>query len=217
MSNRPAPIQESSRSTPILGEYDVVVLGGGPAGITSAAAAARSGRSTILIERYGFLGGAGTAAGLSTFCGLHANIHGEHKQVIHGLADEILGRLEKMGGLNAPHLSLANKITALAYDISAYKIAADELLVSSGVKVLFHAFGVGMAKRSDREIDALIVESKSGRAAIRGRMFIECSGDGDLAAWAGAPFELGDGAGNMLYPTTMFRIIGVDPVKAGRA
>lgn len=217
MKQGPAEINEPSRKTPILGEYDVVVLGGGPAGISAAAAAARTGRSTILVERYGFLGGAGTAAGLSTFCGLHANIHGEHKQVIHGLADEILGRLEKLGGLNTPHLSLANKITAQAYDISAYKIAADELLVSSGVKVLFHAFGVGMVRRSDREIDALIVESKSGRSAIRGQIFIECSGDGDLAAWAGAPFELGDGAGNMLYPSTMFRIIGVDPVKAGRA
>jgi len=210
-------IEEPSRKTPILGEFDVVVLGGGPAGIAAAAAAGRTGRSTVLIERYGFLGGAGTAAGLSTFCGLHANIHGEHKQVIHGLADEILERLQKMDGLNTPHLSLANKITAQAYDISAYKIAADELLTSSGVKTLFHAFGVGMTKRSDREIDTVIIESKSGRQAIRGRMFIECSGDGDLAAWAGAPYELGDGAGNMLYPTTMFRIIGVDPVKAGRA
>jgi len=210
-------IEEPSRKTPILGEYDVVVLGGGPAGIAAAAAAGRTGRSTVLIERYGFLGGAGTAAGLSTFCGLHANIHGEHKQVIHGLADEILERLQKMDGLNTPHLSLANKITAQAYDISAYKIAADELLTSSGVKVLFHAFGAGLSKRSDREIDTVIIESKSGRQAIRGRMFIECSGDGDLAAWAGAPYELGDGAGNMLYPTTMFRIIGVDPAKAGRA
>ncbi len=217
MKRGPAEIDEPSRKTPILGEYDVVVLGGGPAGIAAAAAAARTGRSTVLIERYGFLGGAGTAAGLSTFCGLHANVHGEHKRVIHGLADEILDRLEKMGGLNAPHLSLANKITAQAYDISAYKIAADELLTGSGVKILFHAFGVGMSKRSDREIDTVIVESKSGRQAIRGRMFVECSGDGDLAAWAGAPYELGDGAGNMLYPTTMFRIIGVDPVKAGRA
>ncbi|MBI2317131.1 MAG: FAD-dependent oxidoreductase [Betaproteobacteria bacterium] len=116
-----AQIDEPGRKTPILGEYDVVVLGGGPAGIAAAAAAGRTGRSTVLIERYGFLGGAGTAAGLSTFCGLHANVHGEHKQVVHGLADEILGRLEKMGGLNAPHLSLANKITAQAYDISAYK------------------------------------------------------------------------------------------------
>jgi hypothetical protein len=148
-------------------------------------------------------------------CGLHANIHGEHQQVIHGLADESSSAWKRWG--LTPHLSLANKITAQAYDISAYKIAADELLTGSGVKILFHAFGVGMTKRSDREIDTVIIESKSGRQAIRGRVFIECSGDGDLAAWAGAPYELGDGAGNMLYPTTMFRIIGVDPVKAGRA
>jgi hypothetical protein len=136
---------------------------------------------------------------------------------VRGLCDEVIERLEKMDALNAPHLSVQNRIQAQAYDISAYKIVADELLASSGVKTLFHAFGVGMAKRSDREIDSVIVESKSGRQAIRGRMFIECSGDGDLAAWAGAPYELGDGMGNMLYPSTMFRIIGVDPVKAGRA
>lgn len=217
MSQKPAPVLEPGRKTPIFGEYDVVVLGGGPAGIAAAAAAGRAGRSTILIERYGFLGGAGTAAGLSTFCGLHANVHGEHKRVVHGLSSEITDRLERLNGLNAPHLSLAGKITAQAYDISAYKIVADEFLTACGVKILFHAFGVGMTKRSEREIDTVLIESKSGRAAIRGRMFIECSGDGDLAAWSGAPFELGDGAGNMLYPSTMFRISGVDPVKAGRA
>lgn len=215
--NETDAIVEPSRKTPLLGEFDVVVVGGGPAGIAAATAAARSGRSTILVERYGFLGGAGTAAGLSTFCGLHANVHGEHMQVVHGLADEILDRLRRMDGLNAPHLSLGGKVQAQAYDISAYKIAADQLLVSSGVKVLFHAFAVGLTMRSPQEIDAVLVESKSGRCAIRGRMFIECSGDGDLAEWAGAPFELGDGAGNMLYPSTMFRINGVDPVKAGRA
>jgi len=108
-------IFEPSRNTPIVGEYDVVVLGGAPAGIAAAAAAGRAGRSTILIERYGFLGGAGTAAGLSTFCGLHANVHGEHKQVIHGVADEILDRLKRMDALNEPHLSFANKIMAQAY------------------------------------------------------------------------------------------------------
>jgi hypothetical protein len=122
-----------------------------------------------------------------------------------------------MGGLNPPHLSFANKIKAQAYDISAYKIAADELLGAAGAKILFHAFAVGALKRSEREIDTLLIESKSGRAAIRGRMFIDCSGDGDLAAWAGAPYEIGDGAGNLIYPSTMFRINGVDPVKAGRA
>ena len=208
---------EKPRDTPVFGEFDVVVVGGGPAGIVAATAAARAGRSTILIERYGFLGGAGTAAGLSTFCGLHANIGGEHRRVVRGLCDDILERLEKMDALNPPHLSVQNRIQAQAYDISAYKIAADEMLLAAGAKLLFHAFAVAAVMKNEREIDAVIVETKSGRRALRGRMFIDCSGDGDLAAWAGAPYEVGDGKGNMLYPSTMFRINAVDAEKAGRA
>ncbi len=213
----PRTLTEPSRQTPIFGEYEVVVLGGGPAGIAAALAAGRSGRSTILIERYGFLGGAGTAAGLSTFCGLHANVHGEHKLVIHGVLDDILDRLERMNGLREPHLSVQNRIQAQAYDISAYKIVTDELLAAAGVKVLFHAYGAACVMKSADEIDALLVETKSGRFAIKGRVFIDGSGDGDLAAWSGAPYEVGNGKGNMLYPSTMFRINGVDPVKAGDA
>jgi hypothetical protein len=204
-------ILEEARRTAVLGEYEVVVLGGGPAGIAAAAAAARAGRTTILVERYGFLGGAGTAAGLANFCGLHAKVHGEHRQVVHGIADEILAGLEKLNGLARPHLLFQGRIQAQAYDISAYKIAADELLLSCNVKLLFHAFAVGATD------DALIVETKSGRRAIRGKIFIDCSGDGDLAAWRGAPYEVGDGKGSMLYPSTMYRIGGVDPQKAGNA
>jgi hypothetical protein len=210
-------IQEKPRATPVFGEFDVVVVGGGPAGIVAATAAARAGRSTILVERYGFLGGAGTAAGLSTFCGLHANVGGDHRRVVRGLCDEVIERLEKMDALNPPHLSVQSRIQAQAYDISAYKIAADEMLLAAGAKLLFHAFAVSVVMRSERDIEALIVETKSGRQAILGRMFIDCSGDGDLAAWAGAPYEVGDGKGNMLYPSTMFRINAVDPEKAGRA
>jgi hypothetical protein len=66
-------------------------------------------------------------------------------------------------------------------------------------------------------VHALLVETKSGRYAVVGRAFIDASGDGDLAAWAGVPFELGDGAGNMLYPSTMFRLNGIDPDRAGKA
>jgi hypothetical protein len=207
---------EERRETPVLGEYEVVVLGGGPAGIAAAASAGRAGRSTILIERYGFLGGAGTAAGLANFCGLHANIHGEHRQVVHGICDDILDRLERLGGLSRPHTLFQDRIQAQAYDISAYKIAADELLLSSEVKLLFHAFAVSVAK-SKNKVEALIVETKSGRGAILGQVFIDCSGDGDLAAWAGAPYEVGDGHGNMLYPSTMYRIGGVDAQMAGKA
>ncbi|MBV8032315.1 MAG: FAD-dependent oxidoreductase [Betaproteobacteria bacterium] len=208
-------IQEAARETPVLGEYEVVVLGGGPAGIAAAAAAGRAGRSTILVERYGFLGGAGTAAGLANFCGLHAKVHGEHRQVVHGICDEILDRLQRLGGLAAPHELFGGRILAQAYDIPAYKIAADELLLACEVKLLFHAFAVGVKKA--REIDALVVETKSGRGAIAGQVFVDCSGDGDLAAWSGAAFEVGDGRGNMLYPSTMYRIGGVDAARAGNA
>jgi alkyl hydroperoxide reductase subunit AhpF len=96
-------ITEPSRQTPVMGDYEVVVLGGGPAGIAAAVASARAGRSTLLIERYGFLGGMGTAAGVTNFCGLHANVHGEIRQVVHGVADDLLARIDRLGGLNTPH------------------------------------------------------------------------------------------------------------------
>src|SRR5687768_4876588 len=105
-------ILEEAWRTPVLGEYEVVVLGGGPAGIAAAAASGRAGRSTILVERYGFLGGAGTAAGLANFCGLHAKVHGEHRQVVRGIADEILDRLKAMNGLAQPHALFGDRIRA---------------------------------------------------------------------------------------------------------
>src|SRR5436190_6744456 len=121
-------IHESARQTSVFGEYEVVVLGGGPAGIAAAVAAARAGRSTLLVERYGFLGGMGTAAGVTNFCGLHANVHGEVRQVVHGVADDLLGRIAQLGGLSEPHALFGGKIAAQAYDNAAYKVAADELL-----------------------------------------------------------------------------------------
>ena len=209
-------LNEPSRDTPVYGEYDVVVLGGGPAGMAAAVAAASAGRSTLLVERYGFLGGMGTAAGVTNFCGLHANVHGDIRQVVHGVADDLLARIDRLGGLNEPH-SLFGKTVAQAYDTAAYKIAADDLMQSAGVKLLFHALAAGVAMESAGHIKALFVETKSGRRAVVGRAFIDCSGDGDLAAWAGARYEKGDGAGNFLYPSTMFRLNGIDPERAGKA
>jgi hypothetical protein len=208
----PHSVEEPARSTPVYGEFDVVVAGGGPAGLMAAAAAARTGYSVLLLERYGFLGGAGTAGGLSTFCGLHAKVHGEHRRVIHGLADELLDRLGKLDALNAPHLTINDGIQAQAFDISGYKIAADELVTSSGARILFHALAVGVIMAADDTIAALLIESKSGRAAVRGRIFIDATGDGDVAAWCGAPFEKSP---RLLYPSLMFRINGVDIGAAG--
>jgi hypothetical protein len=210
-------VHEPSRQTPVHGEFDVVVVGGGPAGLMAAASAARQGLSVILLERYGFLGGAGTAGGLSTFCGLHARVHGQDQRVIHGLADELLDRLRKMDGLSEPHLTINDRIQAQAFDISSYKLAADELVVGSGARILFHAVAVGVVMHDEDTIDAVLVESKSGRAAVRGRMFVDGSGDADLAAWAGVPYQKSAPLNGLLYPSLMFRINGVDTAAAGEA
>jgi hypothetical protein len=207
-------VHEPARDIPVIGEYDVVVCGGGPAGLLAATAASRAGRSTVLIEKYGFLGGAGTMGGLATFCGMHARYHGEDIQSVHGYADELLDRMASMDGLNTPHLSVDDRIAALSYDISALKIAADELVLAGGARLLFHTSVAGVAMADEATIDAVIVESKSGRGAIRGRFFIDGTGDGDIAAWSGAPYERSE---HLMYPSLMFRINGVYPDEAGPA
>ena len=110
-------VREPARDTPVMGEYDVVVLGGGPAGIAAASSAAKTGASTLLVERYGFLGGMGTAAGVTNFCGLHGNVHGEIRQIVHGFADELLDRMRSLGGLNEPHVLFGGKIAGVTRNL----------------------------------------------------------------------------------------------------
>jgi hypothetical protein len=207
-------VDEPARRLPLLAEADVLVVGGGPAGIAAAACAARHGARTLLIERYGFLGGMGTAGGVTNFAGLYGKREGEIVQLVHGVVDELLERIQRLGGLNAPQDGLQGRIRVRSYDIPAYKCAADQLMLSAKVQLLLHALLAGALRDEAGLLTAAIVETKSGRGAIRARWFVDASGDADLAHHAGVPYELGDGHGDALYPSTMFRVGGVDAERA---
>lgn len=212
--SQPTTVQEPARRVPLVAEADVLVVGGGPAGIAAASCAARHGARTLLVERYGFLGGMGTAGGVTNFAGLYGKRDGETVQLVHGMVDELLERIDRLGGLNAPQDGLQGRIRVRSYDIPAYKCAADQLLLSAKVQLLFHALLVDVLRNDGGLLDAAIVETKSGRGAIRARWFVDASGDADLAHHAGVPYELGDGHGDALYPSTMFRVGAVDAERA---
>jgi len=211
----PAPfVDEPQRRTPVWGEFDVLVLGGGPAGLAAAVSASRHGARTLLVERYGFLGGMGTAGGVTNFAGLYGRRNAVMQPLVGGVVTELLDRIERLGGLNTPQDGLDGRIRVRSYDIPAYKCAADQWLAAAGVHVLFHALACGVAMGSPERLDALLIETREGRLAVRAREFIDASGDGDLAFHAGVPFELGDGQGSALFPSTMALIGQVDAPRA---
>lgn len=209
-------VHEPARQTPVHAEVDVLVVGGGPAGLAAAVCAARGGARTLLVERYGFLGGMGTAGGVTNVAGLYGTRQGQMQQLVRGVADELLSRIDALGGLNAAQDGLQGRIRVRSYDVAAYKCAADQLVLDAGVQLLFHAWAAAALMDGPR-LAAVLLETKSGRVAVRAQEFIDCSGDGDIAHFAGVPFTYGDGAGQALYPSTMFRIGGVDAARAQAA
>lgn len=213
-------VTEPARSVPVIAEPDVLVVGGGAAGIAAACAAARAGADTLLVEGFGFLGGTLTAVTLGGFCGSHAVLDGDAPQdqglgrVVGGLYLDLEARLAARGAVLPPKRH--GRIVGVPYESATLKLVADEMVAAHGSALLLHtqAVGVGLEPSTDgrARVATVFVENKGGRAAIRPRVVIDCSGDGDVAARAGAQFELGH-EGTTQYGSSMFRLGGVDQAR----
>lgn len=194
--------------------YDVAVLGGGPAGITAALGAARNGAKTILIERYGFLGGMSTAAMVYPWMTFHA---ASGEQVIRGYAQEIVDRLMALGA-SPGHLrdTIGFVHTLTPYQPEVYKVLACDLLQEAGVDLLLHTSAIEVQTEQNR-ISGITLYNKSGMTRLNAKMYIDATGDGDIAFLAGAPWEKGNTDGKVQPMTMKFRMRGVDLEKVKRS
>ena len=199
-------INEPARQIPILDETDVLVVGGGPAGIGASLAAAREGAKTMLLERYGFLGGCSTISSVTTICGLYRVESGKPIPIIKGIAWEVVEKLRQLGSVTGP--KPVGRSFLVIFDDNRLKEVADDMVVESNVKVLYHALAADVVIQGN-EVKGVIIESKRGREAIISKIVIDATGDGDIAARAGVPYQRGDN-GVLQYPTLMFKMNRVD-------
>ncbi|MBQ1194869.1 MAG: FAD-dependent oxidoreductase [Clostridia bacterium] len=198
-------------------ESEVVVVGGGPAGLCAAVAAARGGAKVLLVEKNAFCGGMATAGMVAPFMTCYDS--GGDKMLIRGIFEELVERLIAVGG--AIHPSKVESKTAFTsyidkghvhvtpFKAESLKIVADEMLAEAGVRILYHTQLVDAEAEGDK-VTRIIVAMKEGLASIRAKAFIDCTGDGDLAAKAGAAYTIGNAQGKMQPATMFFTVGGVD-------
>lgn len=178
-------------------EHDVIVAGGGTAGVAAAVAAARNGADTILIERYGFLGGTMTAGLVNPFMTFHA----DGEQIIEGIFQEIIDRLRGMNGYDE---------RTRAFDVEVMKLILDQMVREAGVKLMLHTCVIDVLMQGNI-IRGVEVHNKSGKQIVLGKVVVDATGDGDVAVIAGAPYEKGRRKDGLTQPMTLnFRMGGVD-------
>lgn len=175
-------IVEPQREIPVIAEGDVVVVGGGTSGFIAATAAARTGAKTILVERFGYLGGCTTTT-YNTNIGRFYD--SDDNQIIRGIPWEFVERMQREGDAFVKHGQ-----SPQIWPPTTKKVALD-MITEAGVDLWFYAWASDLV-RKDGVVEGIIVQTKGGRGAILGKTFVDASGDADIAAWAGAPFEMTD-------------------------
>jgi hypothetical protein len=199
---------EPARSIPIAHRAEVVVVGGGVSGVCAAIASARSGADTLLIERYGALGGNLTIGLLEASMSFHDR---SGTQIIGGIPDEIIQRLQAAGG-SMGHVvdDFGYAGTVTPYDPEELKMVCLEMVQEAGVRLLLHSWVV-RATREDGRLANIIVENKSGRSAVVADIFVDCSGDADVAALADVEFLKGRQEDGLTQPMSiLFKLGNVD-------
>lgn len=208
--------KEAAKELPVVKNVDVAVFGAGPGGIMAAIAAARTGASVLLVERHGFVGGMATAGLMTSFNGFRNERPPDHVQTVRGIAQELIDRLLAAGGACActahGHFGELKQGTcpyAVSFDPEVLIWVALEMMEEAGVELMLHTW-FSSAPSTDRAIEAAIVETKSGRQAIKARIYVDATGDGDVAASAGASFEEAQVCGEHMMPMTlMYRVSGL--------
>lgn len=225
-SREATSVREPARETPVLKRSDVLVVGGGSAGVAAAVAAARAGADVTLVERYGSLGGLATGGLIALLLTMD---DGQGRQVIGGLCQETVERVERARGcfypprehwgLDDPGLveeyfrwglvwggSRASHCVrySVAYDPEVMRQALNELVTEAGVDLIFHMWGADALVQADR-LQGVAFQSKAGRCAILADVVIDATGDGDIFASAGCAFEL-----EPVHPWLWFRLGGIE-------
>ena len=185
---------EPPKELPIVRDVDVIVVGGGPAGLAAAIAAAREGARTVLVEQFGYLGGTATASLMACINGFRNQVEPDFTQTVRGIAEEIVLQLKAMEGLGtSPYPQKSYPTTpgqmeySYAIDTEKFKVVTLKLCVEAGVDLFFHTWFADTIVE-DGVVRGIVVENKSGRQAMMAKVVVDASGDGDVAARAGAPF-----------------------------
>ena len=189
-----AMVQEPARAVPVLGEWDVVVCGGGPAGCAAAIAAARHGAKTLLVERDGYLGGA-------TVQQLVCVVLSTNGVDFQGIWHDYAAGLRARGGFRDFDTRIKGQMRG-AVDPECVKFVWDDLVSGAGVQLLHHAYGC-TAIVQDGAVRGVFAETRAGRRALLAKRVIDCTGDGIVAAQSGVPFEQGDAGKRWAMACTM--------------
>ncbi len=190
-----------SQALPLDDSWDVIVVGGGPAGATATMAAAREGARTLLVESTGALGGSGTGALVPAWC----PFSDKEKIIYRGLAEKVFTEAKR----GMPHVKNTD-LDWVPIDAERLKRVYDRLVTGAGAELLFHTVLSAVETDGAGGVEALVVSNKAGLSALKAKVYVDCTGDADLSAWAGARFGKGDQEGDLQPATHCFLLSNVN-------